>query len=64
MTTNTAGSAAELDAIMAELDATGASWKAAGYPFDGPEAEAREAAFARLEAWNIAREAWARGRRR
>ena len=42
----------QLDAIMRDLDATGAAWEAAGYPFDGPEAEAREAVFARLRAWN------------
>lgn len=54
--TPVAGTAAELDAIMADLDATGAAWEAAGYPFDGPESEAREAVFARLKAWNAARE--------
>ena len=58
-TTTTTGSAAELDAIMADLDATGAAWEAAGYGYDTPECEAREAVFARLNEWNRAREAWA-----
>jgi hypothetical protein len=49
------GTAAELDAIARDLDVTGAAWEAAGYPFDGPEAEAREAVFARLKEWNNAR---------
>ena len=57
MTTATiTGTAAELDAIMADLDATGAAWEAAGYGYDTPECEAREAVFARLHAWNEARE--------
>jgi hypothetical protein len=51
------GTADEIDAIMADLDATGAAWQAAGYPFDGPEADAREAVFRRLRAWNEARAA-------
>ncbi|HET6915316.1 MAG TPA: hypothetical protein VFH56_04435 [Acidimicrobiales bacterium] len=56
MTTATStGTAAELDAIMRDLDATTKAWVAAGYPFDGSEAEAREAVFARLHAWNEAR---------
>lgn len=46
------GLGAELDAIMDDLDATGAAWQAAGYPFDGPEFDAREAVFARLKKWN------------
>jgi hypothetical protein len=58
MTTTTAvrGTADELDAIMADLDATGAAWEAAGYGYDTPEWEAREAVFARLRAWNAARD--------
>ena len=59
MTAPTAtGTATELDAIMADLDATGAAWVAAGYPSGGPEFEAREAVFARLKVWNEARAAW------
>ena len=59
MTTETvSGAAAELDSIMRDLDVTGAAWEAAGYPFDGPEAEAREAVFTRLKAWNDARDTW------
>jgi hypothetical protein len=50
------GAGAELDVIMGDLDATTAAWAAAGYPFDGPRADAREAVFARLHAWNVARE--------
>lgn len=42
----------ELDAIMRDLDATSAAWVAAGYGLVGPEHEAREAVFARLEEWN------------
>jgi hypothetical protein len=49
------GSAAELDAIIADLDATSAAWVAAGYGYGTPEFEAREAVFARLHAWNEAR---------
>jgi hypothetical protein len=56
-----AGTAAELDAIGRDLDATGAAWEAAGYGYDTPEYEAREAVFARLKAWNAARETYARG---
>lgn len=55
----TTGSAAELDAIMRDLDATGAAWEAAGYDYGTPEDQAREAMFARLRAWNEAREAGA-----
>lgn len=44
----------QLDAIARDLDATTTAWAAAGYPFDGPEAEAREAVFARLHEWNEA----------
>lgn len=51
--TQTAGE--QLDAIMRDLDATGAAWKAAGLPRGGPEWEAREAVFARLKEWNKAR---------
>lgn len=61
MTTPTmSGSAAELDEIMADLDATGAAWQAAGYGYDTPEWAAREAVFARLKAWNAARETYGR----
>lgn len=56
--TTTTGSAAELDAITRDLDTTTAAWAAVGHPFDGPEHEAREAVFARLRAWNSARETW------
>jgi hypothetical protein len=49
--TQTAGE--QLDAIMCDLDRTSAAWVAAGYPFDGPVADAREAAFARLAEWNL-----------
>lgn len=42
----------QLDAIMRDLDATTAAWKAAGHPFSGPECDAREAVFARLHEWN------------
>lgn len=45
----------ELDGIMRDLDSTGAAWVAAGYRFEGPEFEAREAVFARLKTWNAAR---------
>jgi len=47
----------ELDAIMADLDRTTAAWAAAGHGYGTPEAEAREAVFARLKAWNTARAA-------
>ncbi len=42
----------ELDEIMRDLDRTGAAWVAAGYGYDTPEHEAREAVFRRLRAWN------------
>lgn len=42
----------ELDAIMRDLDETGKAWVKAGYGYDTPEWEAREAVFARLKAWN------------
>ena len=42
----------QLDAIMRDLDRTTAAWVAAGYGYDTPEAEAREAVFARLKEWN------------
>lgn len=45
----------QLDAIMRDLDETTAAWVAAGYGYDTPEHEAREAVFARLKAWNAAR---------
>jgi hypothetical protein len=43
---------------MADLDATGAAWEAAGYGHGTPEDVAREAVFARLRAWNAARESF------
>jgi hypothetical protein len=42
----------QLDAIMRDLDTTTKAWAAAGYGYDTPEDEAREAVFARLKAWN------------
>lgn len=45
--------AEQLDAIFADLDTTGAAWEASGYPYDGPEFDAREAVFARLREWNL-----------
>jgi hypothetical protein len=42
----------ELDAIMGDLDRTTSEWAKAGYGYDTPEWEAREAVFARLKAWN------------
>lgn len=42
----------QLDAIMRDLDATTKAWTISGYGYDTPEAEAREAVFARLKAWN------------
>ena len=42
----------QLDAIMRDLDRTGAAWEKAGYGYDTPEYAAREAVFARLKAWN------------
>ena len=54
------GTAAELDAIMADLDATTKAWVAAGYGYGTPQDVAREAVFARLHAWNVARAAWGR----
>lgn len=49
MTTTNAGQ--QLDAIMRDLDATTAAWVAAGYGLGTAEDEAREAVFARLNAW-------------
>jgi hypothetical protein len=42
----------QLDAIMRDLDSTTAAWAADGHPYNGPVAEAREAAFNRLRDWN------------
>lgn len=53
-TTDAPNRGQQLQAIMADLDRTGDAWVAAGYPFDGPEADAREAVFARLREWNEA----------
>lgn len=47
----------QLDAIARDLDRTGAAWEAAGYPSEGPTHDEREAVFARLHAWNEARQA-------
>lgn len=55
MTTTLPTAGERLDAIMRDLDATTAAWVAAGYGYDTPEHEAREAVFARLKAWNEAR---------
>lgn len=56
MTTATiTGTAAELDAIIRDLDATSAAWVAVDYARPSPEDDAREAVFARLHAWNEAR---------
>jgi hypothetical protein len=44
----------QLDAIMRDLDRTGEAWVAAGYPYDGPAWEAREAVYGRLREWNRA----------
>lgn len=46
----------QLDGILRDLDRTTAEWVAAGYPFEGPVFDAREAVFARLKEWNRARE--------
>lgn len=54
--TEISGTAAELEAIMHDLDVAGATWAAAGYGYGTPEDEARESVFARLRAWNEARE--------
>lgn len=43
----------ELDAIMRDMDAAYAAWAAAGYGYETPEDEAREAVYARLREWNI-----------
>jgi hypothetical protein len=48
--TETAGQ--QLDGIMRDMTAATDAWAAAGYPFDGPVADAREAVFARLRRWN------------
>ena len=52
MTTTTSSRWDELDAISADLDRAGQAWVGAGYPYDGPTFEAREAVFARLRTWN------------
>lgn len=62
MATENAGE--QLDAIMRDLNATGAAWKAAGYGYDTPEWEAREAVFTRLRAWNAERAVATTGRPR
>jgi hypothetical protein len=50
--TTTTTAAGQLAAISRDLDTTGEAWQAAGYPWDGPVWEAREAVFARLRQWN------------
>lgn len=52
MTTSAGTAGAQLDAIMRDLDRTSAAWVAAGYGYDTPEYEAREAVFAQLREWN------------
>lgn len=52
MTTTAPSAGEQLDAIMRDLDATTKAWAAAGYGYDTPEDEAREAVFARLKVWN------------
>lgn len=52
MNAETPSLGAQLDLITTDLDTTGAAWVAAGYPYDGPVWEAREAVFARLREWN------------
>lgn len=42
----------QLDEIMRDLDETTKAWAASGHGYDTPEAEAREAVFARLKKWN------------
>lgn len=53
-TTDAGNRGQQLDAIMQAMDEATAVWVTAGYPFDGPEADAREAVFARLRQWNEA----------
>lgn len=55
-TDNQASAGETLGAITKDLDTTTEAWRAAGYPYHGPEADAREAVFARLKAWNEAQE--------
>jgi hypothetical protein len=49
-TNETAGE--RLDAIMRDLGAAGDAWVKAGYPYEGPEFEARETVFLRLRKFN------------
>ena len=44
--------AQQLTEISRDLEETGDRWVAAGYPYDGPEWDEREAVYARLKAWN------------
>lgn len=53
-TTTTPNLGEQLDQIMRDLERTGEAWGASGYGYDTPEYRAREAAFARLHAWNEA----------
>jgi hypothetical protein len=53
MTTEPANRGQQIDKIMHDMDEASAAWVAAGYPFEGPEFEAREAVFARLRQWNV-----------
>jgi hypothetical protein len=51
----------QLDQIMRDLDATGATWAATGYRYTGPEFDAREQVFACLREWQLqvdARKLW------
>lgn len=43
----------QLDEIMRDLGRTGSAWATAGYGYDTPEYEAREAVFRRLREWNL-----------
>lgn len=49
--------AEQMSDIMPRLTATMDAWVAAGWPYDGPIWEAREAVFLELRAWNERAEA-------
>lgn len=51
----TACAGEELAVIMRDMDATYATWQAAGYGYDTPEDQAKEAVYERLRAWSEAR---------
>lgn len=42
----------QLDDLMQRMDAATKAWAEAGHPFEGPVAEAREAVFVDLRAFN------------